>query len=73
MSVERLRPDLALGGNDLAVFVAGPGLGEGVAVALPGGGWLLIDGCRAGGAVGDDAPLLAIWKTWRRDAGDSVK
>ncbi|TVQ88165.1 MAG: hypothetical protein EA397_17370 [Deltaproteobacteria bacterium] len=32
----------------LHVFVAGPGTGEGIAIALPGPdlGWILIDGCR---------------------------
>jgi hypothetical protein len=44
------------------VFVAGPGYGEGIAVALPGSGWLLIDGC----CVSDDRlPLLAILDRWR--------
>lgn len=46
----------------LHVFVAGPGYGEGVAVALPERGWLVIDGCE----VRDDAlPLLEILERWR--------
>ena len=71
--MERINPARPLGRDDLAVFVAGPGLGEGVAVALPGGGWILIDGCRTGGNVGEDVPLRPIWSTWRRDAADTVK
>lgn len=46
----------------LHVFVAGPGYGEGIAVALPGEGWIVLDGCRvATGAL----PLLAILERWR--------
>ena len=46
----------------LHVFVAGPGCGEGIAVALPGQGWILLDGCR----VAEDAlPLLAVLDRWQ--------
>ncbi len=31
----------------LYLFVAGPGEGEGIAIALPGAGWILVDGCRS--------------------------
>ncbi len=51
----------------LYVFVAGPGIGEGVAVALPEIGWLLLDGCQ----VDRDVPLLAIYQRWR-SADDHV-
>jgi hypothetical protein len=46
----------------LHVFVAGPGYGEGIAVALPRHGWLVLDGCQVskGGL-----PLLAILERWR--------
>lgn len=39
----------------LYLFVAGPGEGEGLALALPGGGWLLVDGCRAVKQGADDS------------------
>lgn len=49
----------ALDRSKLHVFVAGPGFGEGVAVALPGSGWILLDGCRVdAGAAGRDLPLV---------------
>lgn len=51
----------------LHLFVAGPGYGEAVAVALPERGWVLVDGC----AVGDGGlPLLSILERWRT-AGDA--
>lgn len=56
----------ALGSLDrrlLHVFVAGPGYGEGVAVALPERGWLLVDGCLAD----QRPPLLSIVERWRHD------
>lgn len=62
-----------LGPDVLAIFVVGPGLGEGIAVALPGGGWILIDGCRTKGLPGEDTPLLSIWQAWRRDEDDLVR
>lgn len=44
------------------LFVAGPGYGEAVAVALPERGWVLVDGC----SVGDSGlPLRAILERWR--------
>lgn len=49
--------------SQLHVFVAGPGYGEGIAVALPGEGWILLDGC----TVSDnELPLHAILERWRR-------
>lgn len=58
-----LRTDL------LYVFVAGPGKGEGIAVAFPGGDWLFVDGCR----TSDTFPLRSIfdrftWDTMLREA-----
>lgn len=53
--------------SHLHLFVAGPGYGEAVAVALPERGWLLIDGC----SVGDDGlPLRSILERWRAKGGD---
>lgn len=47
----------------LHVFVAGPGYGEGIAIALPEQGWLLLDGCEThDGAL----PLMAILEQWRQ-------
>ena len=64
----------ALDPSLLYVFVAGPGLGEGIAVALSGGGWLLVDSCRTPGPPGsDELPLLSILKRWRRADPDPVK
>ncbi len=51
----------------LNVFVVGPGTGEGIAVALPGEGFLVIDACK----VGREVPLLEIVRGCRRD-GESV-
>lgn len=49
------------------LFVAGPGYGEAVAVALPERGWLLVDGC----SVDDDGlPLRSILDRWRGESGD---
>ncbi|EYF03111.1 MBL fold metallo-hydrolase [Chondromyces apiculatus] len=67
-------PLAALGRLDrdlLHVFVAGPGLGEGIAVALPGAGWLLIDGCTTG-LDGRGLPLEAIVNRWRAPTDDPV-
>jgi hypothetical protein len=44
------------------VFVAGPGYGEGIAVALPHSGWIVLDGCRV--STGR-LPILAILERWR--------
>jgi hypothetical protein len=49
----------------LHVFVAGPGYGEGIAVAMPGSGWLVLDGCRV--STGR-LPILAILERWRAPA-----
>lgn len=46
----------------LHVFVAGPGYGEGIAVALPHSGWLVLDGCRVSRGR---LPILAILDRWR--------
>lgn len=40
----------------LHLFVYGPGFGEGLAVALPGQGWVVVDGC----ARGDRRPLVDL-------------
>lgn len=55
----------------LYIFVAGPGQGEGIAVALPGVGWLLVDGCTTG-IYGDGLPLQTIVTRWRKDADEPV-
>ena len=74
MSVHELAELHELDRSLLHVFVAGPGRGEGVAVAFPGAGWLLIDGCRtAGREAGDDLPLKAVLEAWRRSAEDPVE
>lgn len=46
----------------LHVFVAGPGYGEGIAVALPHSGWIVVDGCRV--STGR-LPILSILDRWR--------
>lgn len=64
----------ALGALDRAllyVFVAGPGQGEGIAVALPGAGWLLVDGCTTG-AEGEGLPLLEIVERWRASVDEPI-
>lgn len=58
----------------LYVFVAGPGVGEGLAIAMPGQGWVLVDGCRtSNGAVGTDLPLLALRERFSRGPADAVE
>ncbi|MBX3273144.1 MAG: MBL fold metallo-hydrolase [Sandaracinaceae bacterium] len=52
-----LLPDL------LYVFVAGPGTGEGIAVALPGADWIVVDGCEVGGASVTAAILRAYLRS----------
>ena len=47
----------------LHVFVAGPGYGEGIAIALPEQGWLLLDGCETRDG---ELPLVAILERWRQ-------
>lgn len=54
----------------LHVFVAGPGQGEGIAIALPEQGWLLVDGCTAGDGR---FPLEVILEHWRAHADDPVQ
>ena len=62
----------------LHLFVAGPGKGEGLALALPESGWILIDGCKASQrqdlAQGTRTrfPLQAIYERWRRGPEDKV-
>jgi hypothetical protein len=55
----------------LYVFVAGPGLGEAIAVRLPSAGWILVDGCltplKGGSRTPTKAPLLAILDRWQAD------
>jgi len=54
----------------LHVFVTGPGRGEGIAVALPGRGWLIVDGCR----VQDGSfPIDQALSRWRADDEDPVE
>jgi len=60
--LEHLEPGL------LFVFVAGPGMGEGIAVALPEKGWLLIDGCK----TADDFPLRALFERYQRPRDDDL-
>lgn len=55
----------ALDREAITFFIAGPGVGEGIAIALPGRGWILLDGCRTRGASGADLPLLAILERWQ--------
>lgn len=56
-----------VGVDELTVFVAGPGFGEGI--ALPGEGWILIDGCRVEG----QSPTLELWRSERRNPADNVR
>lgn len=60
----------SLNREHLHVFVAGPGFGEGVAVALPGQGWLLIDSCEV--RFGDIA-LLSVVERWRSSEEEPVE
>lgn len=46
----------------LHVFVAGPGYGEGSAVALPGRGWIVLDGCRISTGRLPIAHILGRWR-----------
>jgi hypothetical protein len=54
--------DLCLDDGMIHIFVAGPGVGEGIAVALPGTGWLLVDGCEVRGR----SILLELVQRFRR-------
>ncbi|ATB44478.1 MBL fold metallo-hydrolase [Corallococcus macrosporus] len=53
----------------LHVFVAGPGQGEGLAVALPERGWLLVDGCST---ADGRFPLEEVLRRWRGPADDPL-
>lgn len=55
----------------LHLFVAGPGQGEGIAIALPGAGWVLVDGCTTG-RDGDGLPLLKIVERWRASGDEPI-
>jgi hypothetical protein len=55
----------------LYLFVAGPGQGEGIAIALPGTGWLLVDGCTTG-KNGKGRPLFEIVTRWRAADDDPI-
>lgn len=50
----------------LSLFLAGPGRGEGIAIALPAPslGWIFVDGCKVGTG---EFPLHEIWRRYRRD------
>lgn len=52
--------------SKLNFFIAGPGPGEGLAIALPrpGLGWLFVDGCKADAG---QYPLHEIWRRYRLD------
>lgn len=50
----------------LHIWVAGPGTGEGIAIALPERGWVLIDGCRTDAdATGEKLPLRHLLTRYR--------
>jgi glyoxylase-like metal-dependent hydrolase (beta-lactamase superfamily II) len=64
---------VALDRSRLHVFVAGPGQGEAVAIALPVKGWVLVDSCRAAHERnGTDLPLVSIVRRFR-NADDPVE
>lgn len=67
-NLERLDRDL------LYLFLIGPGRGEGLGIALPGTGWVLVDGCqlplRRGRPVA--LPLIEAYQRWSRE-DDPVK
>lgn len=62
-ALARLEPGL------LYVFVAGAGVGECIAVALPDRGWLLVDGCK----TSEQYPLESIYSKYRRAEDDAVR
>lgn len=60
LAIDRLA--VPLDRSRLHVFVAGPGYGEGIAVAMPERGWIVVDGCQ----ISDGRlPLLAVLDRWR--------
>lgn len=52
----------------LHLFVYGPGYGEGIALRLPGGSWLVVDGC----AHGERRPLVELLERFPDDSIDAV-
>lgn len=56
----------ALDRTKLNLFLAGPGRGEGIAIALPAPsfGWIFVDGCKLDSG---EFPLHAIWTRYRRE------
>jgi hypothetical protein len=54
--------------GQLYLFVVGPGKGEALAIALPGQGWLIIDGCRSDRRAGGALPVERILERWRRES-----
>ncbi len=54
--------------NLLYVFVSGPGQGESIAVALPGRGWLVVDGCYVHVDGRDEYPALVAYERWKATA-----
>jgi len=57
----------------LYLFLAGPGEGEGIAVAFPGGGWMLVDGCQTVNRSNPKFPIEEIFKRYRRGRKDRVE
>jgi glyoxylase-like metal-dependent hydrolase (beta-lactamase superfamily II) len=54
------------------IFLAGPGQGEGIAVALPRQGWVLIDGCSVSpGSPSKEYPIKHVLTRWR--SGDTER
>ncbi len=47
-------------------------MGEGIAVAFPRRGWLLVDSCRTAGPPREAVSLAQIWARWRTDPTDFV-
>lgn len=59
----------------LHVFVVGPGEGEGIAIALPGSGWVLIDGCATFAKPRrreEGLPLREILRRWSAGPEDRL-
>lgn len=59
----------------LHVFVVGPGEGEGIAIALPGSGWILVDGCATFAKPKrreERLPLREILRRWRSGPEDRL-